>query len=280
MAGPTIDQAFITKFEKDLHLTYRQMASKLRGLVRTDAQVNGSTARFYKLGTLVATAKSRNGEIPSQNPDHSYATATMVDRYISLYADQLDLTKLDVDLKSGYLRAGAAAFGVETDDQIIQALTGATTNFGGYSGNWSQNNALIACRYFDINNVPDDGRRFAAVTPYGWAHLMTIDEFIRSDYVGPDDLPYKKMGMEVRTWLGINWIKHTRLPGSGTTQAKSYLWHMDAVGHGINAEVQTNWEWKNERWAWNMAGAMSMGATVIDATGVFEARWNDETALS
>ena len=48
MAVATPDQAFITKFEKDIHLTYRLMASKLRGLVRTDADVNGSTARFYK----------------------------------------------------------------------------------------------------------------------------------------------------------------------------------------------------------------------------------------
>ena len=47
----TIDQAFITQFETEVHLAYQRMGSKLRNTVRTVSNVSGSTARFQKIGT-------------------------------------------------------------------------------------------------------------------------------------------------------------------------------------------------------------------------------------
>jgi hypothetical protein len=280
MAGPTIDQAFITQFNKDLHLTYRQMGSKLRGLVRTDGQVVGSSVNFYKLGTLAAGTKARNGDIPVQNPDHSKVTANMADYYIHMLADQLDLTKLEVDVRKGYVEAGASAFGIKTDEIIIKAMSdGATVNYGGYSGNLTRNNALLGVQKLNEKFVPDDGKRFALVTASAWSHLMAIDQFVRADYVGPD-LPFKQMGIEARTWLGVHWMCSQYLPGAGTNQAKYYLFHSSAVGHGINADVSTQWQWKNEKWAWSMAGAMSMGAVVIDTNGIVEMRFDDTAALA
>lgn len=284
MAGPTIDQAFITQFNRDLHLNYRQMGSKLRGLVRTDGQVVGSSVNFYKLGTLAAQRKARNGDIPVQNPDHSKVTATMVDRYIHILVDQLDLTKLEVDLRKGYVEAGSSAFGIETDQDIIDALAGgATVTLGDYGSsyddNWTRNFALEAVKKLDERFVPDDGKRFGLLTAAGWSHLMAVDQFVRADYIGPD-LPFRQMGIEARTWLGVHWIKHQYLPGAGTATCKNYVFHASAVGHGINADVQTQWQWKNEKWAWSMAGAMSMGATVIDANGIVECRVDDTAVLA
>ena len=280
MPGPTIDQAFITKFNEDLHLTFRQKASKFRGLVRTDGQVNGSSVRFYKLGFLTASAKARNGEIPAQDPDMSFVTATMADRFTRADIDQLDLTKLNVDVRSGYIQAAASAFGNETDDTIINAMSaGATTAASGIGTSWTRNNALIAGQILDQNNVPDDGMRFCAVTPAGWAQLMTIDQFVRSDYIGPEDLPFRRMGLEVRSWNRFHWFQSPRLPGVGGTTSTNFFWHYRAVGHGINAEVQTDWQWEAKRWNWVFAGAMSMGATVIDPTGAYKVTINDQTVL-
>lgn len=285
MPGPTIDQAFKTKFNDDLHLTYRQKSSKFRGLVRTDGQVNGSSVRFYKLGFLSATAKARNGEIPAQDPDMSFVSATMADRYVRADIDQLDLTKLSVDVRSGYVQAAASAFGNETDDTIINAMNaGATTASGAglltTAQGWSKSNALIAARIMDMNNVPDDGMRFCCVTPHGWSQLMGIDQFVRSDYIGPEDLPFKRMGIEIRSWNRFHWFQSPRLPNAGLATAVHFFWHLRAVGHGINAEVQTDWQWEAKRWNWTMAGAMSMGAVVIDATGAFKATLDDTAAIT
>ena len=56
----TIDTAFITQFETEVHLAYQRMGSKLRNTVRTVSNVSGNTARFQKIGTGTASTKSRN----------------------------------------------------------------------------------------------------------------------------------------------------------------------------------------------------------------------------
>lgn len=279
MAGPTIDQAFITKFNRDVHLVYQQKKSKIRGTVRTDADVDGNKVRFQKIGTVTAQSKGRHGDIPPSNPDHSYVEATMNDRYTLDYIDKLDLTKLNIDLRGGYVETHARAFGRETDDQIITAMTaGATLTQGTYSGNLTRNFVLEACEQLDAGDVDDDGMRFGLITPRSWSHLMTVSEFVSGDYVGPD-LPFTKIGLEMRTWNGVHWIKHTRLPGRGTSQAKNYLYHFASVGHGINDEVDITWDWENKKKAWSGAGSMSMGAVVIDSAGLVELRVDDTAAL-
>jgi hypothetical protein len=280
MPGPTIDQTFITKFNNDMHLTYRQGMSKYRGLVRTDASVKAETCRFYKLGAVTASSKARNGDIPVSNPAHSYVTATMSDRYIALLLDELDLTKLSVDVRSSYVKAGASAFAMDTDQFIVDAMTtGATVTQGTYSGNLTRNVVLQAAGTLDAAEVPRDGRRFWGVSPVQWEFLMSIDQFVRADYTGPEDLPFKKQGNSMRTWNDFHFFVSNRLPGTGTSQCKSYCWHMDSVGHGINADIATSWDWENLKRSWSMSGSMSMGAVVIDATGLIEVRLDDTAAL-
>ena len=278
MAVATPDQAFITKFEKDIHLTYRLMASKLRGLVRTDADVNGSTARFYKLGTVIATTKARNGEIPQSNPDHSFVTATMLDRYASIPIDKLDLEKMNEDLRGTYVKAMVAAFAQPTDNDILTAMNGSTTTVT-VATNLTRGDTLAISEKLDSNFVPRDGRRFCVVSPHAWSFLMSIDQFVRSDYNGPEDLPFKKQGMSVRTWNDLHWFVHPGLTGVGTATATCFAWHMDSVGHGINADLQTMWDWQIEKWQWLCAGGMSMGAALINTAGVVKFNVNDTTAL-
>lgn len=283
MAVPTIDNAFITEFNRDLHLVYQRRASKLRGTVRTDGQVIGKEVRFQKLGTLNMVSKARNGEIPITNPAHSYVTAPMEDAYMRVVIDQLDLTKLNTDVRNGYLASMAAAAARKTDDIIINAMAnGATVTVGDYGSTESplidRNMALMVNKKLDAADVPRDGRRFCVVTPHQWAALECIKQFVSADYNGPD-LPFKKMGFETRTWNDVHWMVHSGLPGAETSQAKCYAWHMDAVGHGINADVSIQWQWKNELWGWDGAGALSMGAVVIDANGLVEIRVDDTAEL-
>lgn len=278
MAAPTVSEAFITKFEKDVHLTFRLMAPKLRGLVRTDADVNGSTARFYKLGTVIATTKARNGEVPMSNPEHAYVTATMQDRYARIHIDKLDLDKMNEDLRTAYVKSIVAGFAVPVDNDIITAMNTTSTTIT-VASNITRPNALDIGVKFDGNNVPRDGRRFCVVTPKAWGFLMSIDQFVRSDYVGPDDLPFKKMGIQVRTWNDIHWMVHPALPGVGTATATCFAWHYDAVGHGINSDIVTTWDWDNPKQGFSCVGRMSMGAALIDPLGCIKFNVDDTASL-
>lgn len=280
MAVPTIDQAFIEKFNADVHILYQQQGSKLRGTIRTDADVKASKVRFQKLGGIVAGTKARQGEIAPSNPASTFVEATMSDYYTLDYVDQLDLTKLNIDIRGNYVKVHQMAFGRQTDDLILQAMaSGATLTFGTYvsGNNLDRNTALGWIEQLDVNEVPDDMERYAAITPHAFNFLMTQKEFANSLYSGPE-MPYVKKS-EIRTWLGVHWIKSNRLPGARTSQCKMYLWHQRAVGHGISDEISITWDWENERKSWSAAGSMSMGAVVIDPSGLIEAHLDDTAAF-
>jgi hypothetical protein len=281
MPAPTIDDHFIQKFNRDVHLQYQQRGSLFRSLVRTDADVKSSTLRFQKLGTIAVGSKARNGDIPITNPEHTHVDVEMLDRYAAVLIDQLDLTKLNIDVRGGYVENMGAGFARETDDQIVDALAaGATQNIGGFSGAMTRNLALLGREQLDTNDVFSDGRCYCAVTPRQWSHLMTIDQFVREEFIGYDRLPWKQEGFQMKLWNRVYWFVSTRLPGIGTTQAKCYMWHKISVGHGINAEVDITWGWENLKKGWSGAGSMSMNAVVIDPRGIVELRVNDQTALS
>ena len=71
----TIDQAFITQFESDVHLAYQRMGSKLRNTVRQVNGVTGSTVKFQKIGKGAANTKSRNGDVTGMEVAHTNVTA-------------------------------------------------------------------------------------------------------------------------------------------------------------------------------------------------------------
>lgn len=280
MPAPTIDDAFVQKFNRDVHLEFQQRGSLFRTLVRTDAEVMASTLRFQKLGTITVGSKARNGTIPISNPGHTHVDVTMLDRYAATLIDKLDLTKLNIDVRSGYVENMTAGFARETDDQIVAALTaGATQTQGSFSGGITRNVALLAREQLDTNNVFSDGRCYCAVTPRQWSYLMTIDQFTREEYIGYDQLPWKQQGFQMKLWNRVYWFVSTRLPGAGTSTARCYMWHKTAVGHGINAEVDITWDWENLMKGWSGAGSMSMNAVVIDARGLVEIRIDDTVTL-
>jgi hypothetical protein len=280
MPAPTIDDAFIQKFNRDVHLEFQQRGSLFRTLVRTDAEVMASTLRFQKLGTITVGSKARNGTIPISNPGHTHVDVTMLDRYAATLIDKLDLTKLNIDVRSGYVENMTAGFARETDDQIVAAfVAGATQTQGSFSGGITRNVALLSREQLDVNNVFSDGRCYCAVTPRQWSYLMTIDQFTREEYIGYDQLPWKQQGFQMKLWNRVYWFVSTRLPGTGTSQAKCYMWHKTAVGHGINAEVDITWDWENLMKGWSGAGSMSMNGVVIDARGIVEIRIDDTVTL-
>src|SRR3546814_13796820 len=43
-----------------------------------------------------------------------------------------------------------------------------------------------------------------------------------------------------RSWLGVNWMRHTGLPGKGTASAVCSTYHKNALGHGSGADVTSD----------------------------------------
>jgi len=267
----SVNQAFVTGYEKDVHEAFQRRGSKLRMMVRHAVDVVGSTHVFQKVGVGVATTKGRNGNVTPMNVAHTNVTATLVDSYAPDYADKLDLDKLTIDERKVLINAGAYALGRKVDADIITQLDATTTTeTSGTTGDFSLTKVLTAQAQLGNNDVFEAGRMYAIVPWTEWNKLMLVQQFAMADWV--NDKPWLESGMAKR-WLGTIWMPHSGLESLvAATVAKSYWWHESAVGNAMGTEIQTDVNWIPEKVAWLMNNMMSQGSILIDANGVIEIR--------
>ena len=261
----TIDQAFIKQFETDVHLAYQRMGSKLRNTVRS-TNVTGSTARFQKIGTGAASTKTRNGNVTAMELAHTNVEVTMADYYAAEYIDKLDELKTNINERQAVTESAAAALGRKTDELITTAMdAGANaTQINDTSSAVGKADLLALFETFGAADIPEDGQRYIAMSPAGFADLFNINEFASSDFVGPQNLPFAG-GMTMKEFLGFK-IFSTSAVGAG----KNFAYHTRAVGMGVNSDVQTEINYVPEKVAHLATSMMSMGSVVIDNNGVYE----------
>jgi hypothetical protein len=263
----TISTAFVKQFEREVHESYQRQGSKLRGAVRVINNVKGSSTIFQKVGKGVASTKSTHGMVPVMNLSHSSVECALQDYYAGDWVDRLDELKINIDERQVIANAGAYALGRKTDELIITALSGASS-LSVTDGNTglTRDKVLSAFELLGEADVPDDGQRFAVVGWQQWSELLKIPEFSSSEFVGPDELPYK--GMQAKKWLGTTWIPHSGLPIDGSDIRKCFWFHRTAIGHASGSDVQTDITWHGDRAAHFVNNMMSQGAALIDAGGV------------
>lgn len=274
----TIDQAFVTQFEKDVHIAYQQKHSKLRNTVRTKNNVKGSTTRFFKSGKGVAVQKTRHGIVQPMNIDHSYVNATMEDWYAPEYIDKLDELKFEIDERQVIVDNAAGALARQTDTNLIEQLEQTSETVGDYSAPLNLSLLSQAIQKLNQNEVPDDGQRFGLLSANAWEHFINLPEVSDTDYVG-EMYPWLK-GTEAKKWRNIVWQMHTDLPLASTDNRDCYLYHKTAVGHAIASDIQTEMNYVPERVAHLSNSMLSHGAILIDTLGVVEIRVDDDTAIS
>ena len=230
----TIDVAFIKQFESEVHMAYQRMGSKLKNTIR-NTQVSGNTVRFQKIGTGSASTKSRNGSVTPMELAHTTVETTMEDFYAAEYVDKLDELKTNIDERQAVATSAAAALGRKTDEIIYAAMdAGAnSTQIHDTSSAIQKADLLSLFETFGSADVPEDGGRYLAMHPKGFADLFLIEEFASSDYVGEQNLPFSG-GMTMKQFLGFS-IFST----SAITAGKNIAYHSNAVGIGVNADVST-----------------------------------------
>jgi hypothetical protein len=278
----SIDLSFVRQYETDVHLAYQRKGSKLRGTVRTKNGIVGASTAFQRIGRGIATTKTRHGVVPPMNLEHTNVECTLADRYAGEWIDKLDELKIQHDERAAVIESAANALGRATDQFIIDALQTATAarNIGDYSTALTRKLILDAIEALQTQDVPmDDGMVFGLVSAHAWGELMRLDEFSRSEWVGADGQPWKE-GWQYRRWLGVNWITHTGLPLTAPDDRDLFLYHKSAVGHAIAADVSSDITWHGDRAAWFVNSMMSMGAVLIDQTGMVRVRVDDDTAYT
>jgi hypothetical protein len=261
----TIDQAFTKQFEREVHEAYQRLGSKLRHTVRTKNGVRGSSTVFQRVGRGSATTKARHAVVPVMNVEFSAVEVTLVDYYAGEWIDRLDELKTNIDERQVLANAGAYALGRKTDELVLEALNVAGMMAGDDTDPLTKAKVLEAFEMLGANDVPDDGQRYAVIGWKQWSDLLQLPEFAASDFVGPDQLPWR--GTQAKNWLGTMWIPHSGLPLEGSVRT-CFWYHKSSVGHAIGQDVLTDITWHGDRAAHFVSNSMSQGAVLIDPAGV------------
>lgn len=264
----SIDQAFIKQFEREVHEAYQRQGSKLRNTVRTISDVNGSSAVFQKVGKGTASTKSTHGMVPVMNLDHTAVEVVLQDYYAGDWVDRLDELKINIDERQVIANAGANALGRKTDELIINALALADDNvIADANVGMTISKVLQAFETFGNKDVPDDGQRFCVVGWKQWRELLQIPEFVNSDYIGHEELPFATI-TQAKMWLGSIFIPHSGLPIDGSDIRSCFWFHKTAIGHAAASDVKTDITWHGDRAAHFVNNMMSQGAGLIDESGI------------
>lgn len=273
----TVSNAFVSQYVEMVHQAYQAQGSKMRQTVRLQTEVEGSKCVFQKVGKGAAGKKTRHGNVPLMNLDHSNVSCTLSDWYAAEYIDKLDELKDKSDEKQVAANAGAWALGRKIDELLITKLDGATNVVAEAAAGLTKDKILQAFGTLNANDVPDDGHRFAVVGPHQWNELLNIQEFKSSDYAGEQYAWLK--GTESRTWLGITWMFHTGLPLDEAGMRKCYIYHRNAAGLAEGQKVQAFVDWVPEKAAHLVDHMLSAGACLIDPDGVVEIQCDDDAAI-
>jgi len=262
----TIDQAFIKQFESEVHLAYQRMGSKLMNTVRQVNNVNGNVVRFQKIGTGSASTKSRNGMVTPMELAHTNVEVTLNDFYAAEYIDKLDELKTNIDERQAIATSAAAALGRKTDEIIYTAMdAGANSSQIHDTGSaLGKADLLTLFETFGTANIPEDGQRYLAMHPKGYADLFNITEFASSDFVGEQNLPFAG-GMTMKEFLGFKIFSTAAI-----TAGKNMAYHTTSIGLGVGANVTTELNYVPEKVSHLATSMMSMGSVVIDDNGIYE----------
>ena len=190
----------------------------------------------------------------------------MADFYAPEYIDKLDELKININERQAVAQSAAAALGRKTDDILITAMdAGAnTTQIADTAGALVKDDLLTLFSTFGAADIPEDGQRYLAMSPAGFADLFSINEFASSDYVGPQNLPFAG-GMTMKEFLGFKIFSTSAVAGG-----KNFAYHTSSVGLGINADVTTEVNYVPQKVSHLATSMMSMGAVVIDDDGIYE----------
>jgi len=261
----SITNAFITQFEAEVHMAYQRMGSKLKNLVRTVNGVSGSTVKFQKVAKGTANTKARHAEVVAMDLAHTAVSATLTDYYAADYVDKLDELKVNIDERQVVAQSAAYALGRKTDEVLIAILDAATSiaaNVASSATGMTLIKAKNMMEVFNGNDVPDDNQRYWVVGPKQWSDLLSVDQFSRVEYVGPNELPFPS-GFTAKRWMGFLFFVHSGLSTSGSNRL-NLAFHKSAIGLGIGSDVRTEVNYIPEKVSHLITSMLSLGSVEID----------------
>lgn len=270
-----LSNAFVTLFDAEVKQAY-QAKAELVGAVRQRRGIEGSTAKFPKVGKGVATLRVPQTDVTPLNVDFSQVTATMEDWNAAEYSDIFMQQKVNFDERQELVQVVANAIGRRQDQLIIDALEGSSTSLtvansiGGAASNLNVAKLREAKKLLDKNNVPPQDRHIV-LHANNLAALLSETEVTSTDFNTVKAL----VSGEVNTYLGFTFhVLGDRTEGGlsidGSSDRTVMAFHKSAIGYAEGIGPKTEINYVPEKTSFLVNAMFSAGAVAIDAEGIVD----------
>jgi len=270
-----LSNAFVTLFDAEVKQAY-QAKAELVGATRQRRGVEGSTAKFPKVGKGVATLRVPQTDVTPLNVDFSQVTATMQDWNAAEYSDIFMQQKVNFDERQELVQVVANAIGRRQDQLIIDALEGSSTaltvanSIGGAASNLNVAKLREAKKLLDANNVPPQDRHIVL-------HANNLSALLSETAVTSSDFNTVKalVSGELNTYLGFQFhVLGDRTEGGltvdGSNDRTVMAFHKDAIGYAEGMGPKTEINYVPEKTSFLVNAMFSAGAVAIDAEGIVD----------
>jgi len=268
-----LSNAFVTLFDAEVKQAY-QAKAELVGAVRQRRGVEGSTAKFPKVGKGVATLRIPQTDVTPLNVDFSQVTATMEDWNAAEYSDIFMQQKVNFDERQELVQVVANAIGRRQDQLILDALNtsgtslSVATSIGGADTNLNVAKLREAKKLLDKGNVPPQDRHIV-LHANNLASLLSENSVTSSDF---NTIKALVQG-EINTFLGFTFhVLGDRaeggLPVASGDVRSVWAFHKDAVGYAEGMGPKTEINYVPEKTSFLVNSMFSAGAVAIDAEGI------------
>jgi len=270
-----LSNAFVTLFDAEVKQAY-QAKAQLIAAVRQRKGVEGSTAKFPKVGKGVATLRIPQTDVTPLNVDFSQVTATLEDWNAAEYSDIFMQQKVNFDERQELVQVVANAIGRRQDQLVIDALTASSTSntvsndIGGTDTNLNLDKLLAAKKLLDKGNVPPQDRHMV-IHANSLASILAEQKLTSSDYASVKAL----VSGEINTFLGFTFhVLGDRTEGGlavdGSLDRTVWAFHKDAVGYAEGMGPKTEINYVPEKTSFLVNSMFSAGAVAIDAEGIVQ----------
>jgi hypothetical protein len=273
----SLSNAFVTLFDAEVKQAYQGKAM-LVGAVRQRRGVEGSTVKFPKVGSGVATVRVPQTDVVPMNVGFSQVTCTLADYNAAEYSDIFSQAKVNFDERQELVQVVANAMGRRQDQIIIDALTASSTSLtvantiggGGSAANLNVAKLREAKRLLDKGNVPMDNRHMVI-------HANSLSALLAETSVTSSDFNSVKALVqgEINTFLGFTFhVLGDRNEGGlaidGSSDRTVWAFHKDAIGYAEGIAMRTEINYIPEKTSWLVNEVFSAGGIAIDAGGIVQ----------
>jgi hypothetical protein len=270
-----LNNAFVTLFDAEVNQAY-QASAVLVPAVRQRRGIEGSTAKFPKVGKGVATLRVPQTDVTPLNVDFSQVTATMEDWNAAEYSDIFMQQKVNFDERQELVQVVANAIGRRQDQLIIDAAEASGTSLtvansiGGANTDLNVAKLREAKKLLDANNVPPQDRHIIL-------HANNLSALLSETAVTSSDFNTVKalVSGELNTYLGFTFhVLGDRTEGGlskdGSDDRTVIAFHKDALGYAEGIGPKTEINYVPEKTSFLVNAMFSAGAVAIDAEGIVD----------